>query len=400
MSVSERARSILHVDMDAFFASVEQRDDPRLRGKPVLVGGGGKRGVVAAASYEARKFGCRSAQPTAVALRRCPQAIVVEPRGRHYAAVSRQIFEIFRGFTPVVEGLSLDEAFLDLTGTERLHGDPSEVAERIRAEVEARTQLTCSVGVAACKFVAKIASDFNKPNGLTVVPAGSEREFLAPLPVRDLWGVGPKTFERLRPLGVRTIGDLERIGEGPLVDRLGELGRHLFRLSQGIDERKVEAWSGAKSVSVENTVAEDLVGRASLERALLAQSTRLADRLVSSDLKGRRVSIKIRDISFRTESRQCTLAAPSNQAREIHRAACSLLDKVQIDGRRFRLIGVGVADFAEARAPAQLSLVEDAGELQRREAHDKGDKLQSVMSAVREKFGREGLFPAAIREED
>jgi DNA polymerase-4 len=212
--------------------------------------------------------------------------------------------------------------------------------------------------------------------------------------------VGPKTFERLRPLGVQTIGDLARIGESRLADRLGDLGRHLYRLGLGIDERQVEAWSGAKSVSVENTVAEDLVGRMALERALLAQSTRLADRLVSSELRGRRVSIKIRDISFRTETRQCTLGTPSNQAREIHLAACSLLDKVQIEGRRFRLIGVGVADFAEEEGPAQLALVEDEAEVQRREAHEKGDKLQSVMSAVRQKFGREGLFPAAIREED
>ena len=243
--VSERAtplpRSILHVDMDAFFAAVEMRDRPELRAKPVLVGGSGRRGVVAAANYEARKFGCHSALATVVALRRCPHAVIVAPRHGHYAAVSKQIFDIFREFTPLVEGLSLDEAFLDLTGTERLHGTAEQVAGRIRARVFEETQLTCSVGVAACKFVAKIASDFNKPDGLTVVPGGQEESFLAPLPVRELWGVGPKTFERLAPLGVRTIGDLARLGEERLARALGDQGRHLYRLSVGRDDRGVEA---------------------------------------------------------------------------------------------------------------------------------------------------------------
>lgn len=402
--VSERAtplpRSILHVDMDAFFASVEIRDRPELRAKPVLVGGGGRRGVVAAASYEARKFGCHSGLATVVALRRCPQAVIVAPRHSHYAAVSKQIFEVFSEFTPLVEGLSFDEAFLDLTGSERLHGRGEQVAVRIRARVFEETQLTCSVGVAACKFVAKIASDFNKPDGLTVVPGGEEESFLAPLPVRELWGVGPKTFERLAPLGVRTIGDLARLGEERLARALGDQGRHLYRLSVGQDERSVEAWSGAKSVSCEHTVDKDLIGRAALERALLGQATRLADRLVRSKLKGRKVAIKIRDIDFFTQTRQCTLPEPSAQAREIHRAACALLDKVEIDSRRFRLIGIGVTDFGETEAPAQLSLVEDESVVAEREARAKGAKLQSVMSAVRERFGTEGLFPAALGEED
>jgi DNA polymerase-4 len=393
-------RSILHVDMDAFFASVEIRDNPQLRGKPVLVGGGGRRGVVAAASYEARKFGCHSAQATAVALRRCPHAVVVAPRHGHYSEISSQIFGVFSEFTPVVEGLSLDEAFLDLTGTQRLHGAPVEVAARIRARVLEETKLTCSVGVAACKFVAKIASDYDKPDGLTVVEAGEEREFLAPLPVRELWGVGPKTFERLRPLGVNTIGDLARLGEERLGRALGDQGRHLYRLSIGVDERVVEPWSGARSVSCENTVEEDLVGRQALERALLGQATRLADRLVRSQLAGRKVAIKIRDIEFHTQTRQCTLANPSDQAREIHRAACELLDKIEIDSRRFRLIGVGVSDFAEREGPAQLNLLEDEGELAQREEHAKGARLQSVMSAVRERYGSEGLFPAVLDEKD
>jgi len=385
--------------MDAFFASIEARDDPSLRGKPLLVGGGGRRGVVAAASYEARAFGCHSAQPTAVALRKCPHAIVVPPRMERYVEASRQVFEIFERYTPVVEGLSIDEAFLDLSGTERLHGSASDVAEAIRRDVRATTGVTCSVGIAAVKFVAKIASAMNKPNGLKQVPAGEERAFLDPLPVGKLWGVGPKAREALAAWGVKTVGDLARCGRPDLERKFGKHGEHLWRLSHGLDAREVVVGRDAKSLSSEDTYAEDLVGREAIEQRLLAQATRVADRLTRKGMAGRRVQLKIRDTTFHTQTRQLTLARPTAEARTIYRAALSLLDKVDIQGRRFRLTGVGVADFSDAPvASSQLELlVSDEGraEAEADARHDSDRRLQQTLTAVRDRFGNAALYPAA-----
>ena len=393
-------RSILHVDMDAFFASVEVRDDPSLAGRPVLVGGGGRRGVVAAASYEARRFGCHSAQPTAVALRRCPDAVLLEPRHDHYVEVSRQIFEVFREFSPLVEGLSLDEAFLDLSGTERLFGPARAAAEAIQRRVRAQVQLGCSVGVAANKFVAKIASAHQKPAGLTEVPAGSEQSFLAPLAIGKLWGVGPKMGERLAALGVRTIGDLTRLGLPTLRRELGDAGERLHRLSLGLDERPVTPGREAKSVSCEQTFEEDLVGEDALHGALLAQSTRLADRLAHAGLAGRRITLKIRDISFTTQTRQLTRDRPTRRARDLYEAALELLEELEIGGRRFRLIGIGVSNFA-ASGSEQLDLLAalDPSRAQAAAAEAKGDALQAVMTSVRDRFGSAGLFPAGARSD-
>ncbi len=335
--------------MDAFYAAVEVRENPELAGKPLLIGGRGRRSVVSTASYEARAFGCHSAQPMAVALRRCPQAVVVPPRHDLYVEVSRELFGIFRDFTPLVEGLSLDEAFLDLTGSERLHGAAREVAEAIRARVRVELRLTCSVGVAANKFVAKIASDIQKPDGLTEVPAGSEAEFLAPLPIRKLWGVGPKTRARLEPLGVQKIG--------------------------------------------EHTVEEDLVGREALESMLMRLALRLADRLAHAELEGRCVTLKIRDNTFRTQTRQRTLGQPTRLAREIHKEACALLDAVEVEGRAFRLIGVGVSHFGEAAATQLDLLAELEGDAtQPAPDRQKEEALQSVLTSVRDRFGGSGLF--------
>ena len=386
---------IMHVDMDAFFASIEARDRPELRGKPLLVGGGGRRGVVAAASYEARTFGCRSAQPTAVALRKCPHAIVVPPRHTHYVEVSRQVFAVFEDFSPLVEGLSIDEAFLDMSGTERLFGAPRAAAEAIRRRVREETRLTCSVGIASVKFIAKIASAMNKPGGLTEVAPGTELEFLHPLPVGKLWGVGPKARERLEAQGIRTIGDLAAMGPDRLERQFGEHGAHLWRLTQGRDERRVTPGRDAKSLSSEDTYAQDLVGREEVERRLLAQSTRVADRLTRAGLRGRKVHLKIRDTTFKTESRQCTLDSPTAEATTIYAAAKGLLDKVAIEGRRFRLTGVGVSGFGAADQPHQLALpgTEDEGA----EEQARSRKLQEVMTGVRGKFGGKALFPAAAQ---
>lgn len=388
--------AILHVDMDAFFASVEIRDRPELRGLPVLVGGGGRRGVVAAASYESRRYGCRSAQPMAHALRLCPHAVVIPPRHEAYAAVSREVFTIFERFTPLVEGLSIDEAFLDLAGTERLWGPPRAAAEAIRAAVVAETGLTCSVGISRVKFIAKIASSMHKPDGLTEIPAGTELEFLTPLRIGELWGVGPRTQEKLERRGVHTIGDLRTLGEAELCRNFGAHGLHLHRLAHAIDERAVIPDRAAKSISSEDTYATDLVGVPELRRRLLAQATRVADRLVAEGLRARCVHLKIRDGHFITESRQCTLARPTDSFRELHEAACRLLDAVETDGRSFRLTGVGVADFSrpdQPTAPQQLDLLASPTSTTTATGA-RNAALQAALSAIRERHGDQALFPA------
>jgi DNA polymerase-4 len=377
--------------MDAFFASVEIRDDPSLRGKPVLVGGVGRRGVVAAASYEARRYGCRSAQPMAVALRLCPHAVVLPGRHQAYAEASDLVFEIFDRFSPLVEGLSIDEAFLDMTGTERLLGPPRQAAEALRAAVRQQTGgLTCSIGISAVKFLSKIASGRNKPDGLTEVPPGRELEFLAPLAIDELWGVGPKSAERLRAHGIETIGDLRRLGADVLQQWFGQHGLHLHELAHARDPREVVPWRSRKSISHEDTYGQDVVGLPALRRKLLSQATRVADRLVAKGLLARCVQIKIRDVGFHTETRQRTLAQPTDRAREIYAAACELLEAVEIDGRAFRLTGVGASELvAQAGPGAQLELPLQAEE----PARDPG-RLQGVLTAVRRRFGHQALYPA------
>ena len=384
-----RTRTILHVDMDAFFASVEIRERPELAGKPVLVGGEGKRGVIAAASYEARRFGCRSAQPTAIARRRCPQAIVLPPRHGLYSAISREIFAVFDRFSPLVEGLSIDEAFLDLSGSERLFGGPEATAAAIRGAVFDATRLSCSIGAATSKLVAKIASALDKPAGLTIVAPGEERAFLGPLPIGKLWGVGPKAQERLHARGLRTIGDLQRADPESLRGLLGDHGVHLHRLALAIDDREVLARREAKSMRHEDTYAEDLRGAPRITRELLRQATRVADRLTAADVRGRRIQLKIRDHTFRTETRQLTLARPTAEAKVIFDAVRQLLRTVEIDGRSFRLTGVGVGDLD--RGGEQLDLL--GGER-------KNKALQAVMTAVRGRYGHEALFPADAGERE
>jgi len=384
--------------MDAFYASVEVRDDPSLRGKPVLVGGGGKRGVVCAASYEAREFGCHSAQPMAVAIRRCPKAVVVSPRFEVYSEASAQVFEVFDHYSPVVEGLSIDEAFLDMAGSQRLLGAPRIAAEALRGEVfEATRGLTCTVGISAVKFISKIASAMNKPNGLTEVPVGTELDFLAPLPISKLWGVGPKTQERLHELGVKVVGDLRRFELDTFVRRFGEHGAHLHALAHARDPRRVETGRERKSISHEDTYHQDVMGRDALRAKLLSQATRVADRLVRKNLVGAKVQLKIRDTDFKTQTRQCTLSVPTNQAKTIYTEACRLLDGVSLDRRRFRLTGVGIGQLRGegTGAPQQLDLLSAFAEPE----EDKDAQLQAVLTAVRGRFGHEALFPAAAGAE-
>lgn len=387
MLPARTVRQILHVDMDAFFASVEQLDDPSLRGKPVLVGGGERRGVVAAASYEARVFGARSAMPMAKAMRLCPHAIVVTPHRHRYEEVSAQVFAIFRRFTPLVEGLSVDEAFLDVTHSRSLFGDGEAIATRIRAAISEETGLTASAGVAPSKFVAKIASDFDKPDGLVVVREEEVVEFLAPLPVERMWGVGPKAAERLRLLGYDTLGDLARADPRELERALGSWGREAHRLASGQDEREVEPDREAKSIGAEETYDEDLRSRADIERTLLAHASRIASRLHEGGLGARRVTVKIKYADFTLKTRQLRLPEPIDDTTSIFEAARELLDRFALAGRPVRLTGVSAGELTEDLP--QPSLFAD-------EKRDKRRAVQAAMGKIKERFGGRGLTRADL----
>lgn len=339
-------RHILHADFDAFYASIEQLDDPSLRGKPVVVGGAPEgRGVVASASYEVRRFGVRSAMPMRTALQRCPQAIRVGPRFDRYSEVSRQVMGIFRAITPLVEPLSLDEAFLDVTALVSPGRLPGEIAADLRRQVREELGLTISVGVATSKSVAKIASDMDKPDGLTVVPPGTERRFLAPLDVGKLWGVGPKTAARLAGDGVRTIGDLASRPEEWWDASFGRTGPHLRRLAMGVDDSAVVVERERKSVSAETTLVQDTGDPDYLYQLVDRLSGRVARHLESTGLRGRTVKVKLRLADFTTFTRQTTLGRPAASSEGIAGAARGMLQRELLPDRLFRLVGVGVSGF-------------------------------------------------------
>jgi DNA polymerase-4 len=369
--------------MDAFYASVEQRDRPELAGKPVLVGSDRRRGVVSAASYEARRYGCRSAQPMAVALRLCPQAVVVRPRFSRYAEASRQVFAIFRDVTPLVEPLSIDEAFLDVTGTERLFGLPIEVAKRIRSRIRSEVKLTASVGVAPNKYLAKLASDLEKPDGLTVITAQDAEATLAPLPIERVWGIGPATAGRLHRHGIRTIGDLQELSHEELESHLGSAGPHYYRLARGLDDRPVHEPGEAKSISHEHTFEEDLEDPAEVRAVLLSQTEDVGRRLRRSGQLARTVTVKIRYGDFETITRSATLPAPSDVTTELWEVAAALFDRWAASGYRpVRLIGMGTSHLGPEGA--QLSLFPDAERERRR-------KLDRAVDRIKEKFGRDAI---------
>jgi DNA polymerase-4 len=375
--------------MDAFYASVEQRDEPGLRGRPVLVGSDRPRGVVCAASYEARKFGCRSAQPMAVALRLCPDAVVVHPRMERYAAVSEQVFAVLEAASPLVEPLSVDEAFLEATGTERLHGPAEALAARLKERIRAETGLTASVGVAANKFLAKIASDLRKPDGLVSVPPGGEEAFLAPLPVERLWGVGPVTAGRLHGLGVRTVADLRAWSEERLAAEFGAGGPRFHRLSRGIDDRPVVPESRAKSLGREHTFEIDCPDPGEVRALLLAQAEAVGRRLRKHGLRAAGVAVKIRYGDFETIGRQATLAAPTDATLPLRDGAAALFDHwAGASFRPVRLIGV-VATRLEG-GPEQGELFPDTDALRKR-------RLDSALDEIAGRFGatvlRRGLLP-------
>jgi len=374
-------RTILHVDMDAFYASVEQRDDPVLRGKPVLVGGREGRGVVCAASYEARKFGCRSAMPMSHAMRLCPQAMVVQPDFAKYTAASRAIRVIFERYSPEIEPIALDEAFIDVTASLAIFKNGRAIGEEIRLAVKRELSLTCSVGVAPNKFVAKIASDLEKPDALVDLLLAPDALVarLASLPVGRMWGVGPVTAQELAARGYATFGDLQRAGERQLALYFGDAGRSWWRLSQGLDDRAVESDRVAKSVGEEETFHEDLVSVSQVEERLLAQADEVARRLRAKELFAKTVSIKIRFSDFETHTHEKTLAIATDQTVELREAARKLL--ASFAAKRWRAVRLcGFAATRVVESPGQLPLFGDG-------KREKLSKLDGVRDRIRERFG-------------
>jgi DNA polymerase IV len=380
-------RSILHVDMDAFYASVEQDDNPEYKGRPVIVGadpkGGTGRGVVAACSYEARKFGVHSALPISRAWKLCPQGVYVRPRMQRYMEVSAQIMGVFRHYTNLVEPLSIDEAFLDVTGSVRLFGPPEHIALSIKKSIRELTRLTASIGVAPNKFLAKIASDIRKPDGFMIVEESEVATFLRDLPISRLWGVGPKTEQRLNELGFRTIGQVAGAERESLIRDLGSLGEHLYQLSHGHDERPVVPDGEPKSVSSENTFEEDTDNRELLLRTILDLSDHVAERLRKDGYRARRVTLKLRYSNFSTYTRQRSLEKLVQTGNEIAEVARALFAEFPL--KKIRLIGVAAGDLRRgSNESAQLALFPP-------QSTDAKEKLSHTVDMIKEKFGADAL---------
>ena len=382
-------KKIIHLDMDAFYASVEALDNPGLQSKPVIVGGSKQRGVVSSASYEARRFGVHSAQPIATAMRLCPQGVFLPVRMSRYQEVSNQIFDIFRQFTPLVEPLSIDEAFLDVTGSTRIFGEPEEIARKIKNLVKKQTGLTVSAGVAPLKFVAKIASGLNKPDGLTVVPPEKVQEFLEPLPIDLLWGVGQATKKILVTLGVKTIGGLRLIPVDILTAKLGKNGLHLHLLSQGIDERDVDIEDEVKSIGQEETFDEDIIGTESARREILSLATKVGRRLRKEGLQGKTIILKVKYHDFVQITRSMTLSEATDDGGEITKAGYLLLKKTEVGTRSVRLIGVSASQLTSAKAK-QLSLFPQGPGAQ------KTKQLNKALDLIQEKFGEGAILPGTL----
>lgn len=396
-------RTIFHVDMDAFYAAIEQRDDPSLRGRPVVVGSApDKRGVVCTASYEARRYGIRSAMPSRTAYARCPGAVFLRPRMSHYAEISRQLMAIFHRFTPQVEALSIDEAFMDMTSSARGSEDARVLAGKLKATIRRELGLTGSVGIAPNKFLAKLASDMDKPDGLTLTPVDPAEiaAFLAPLPVERIWGVGKVTAARLRELNLCAIGDIQRMGrEYVLTFMGGNLGEHLWRLAHGIDERRIEAEHEEKSISNEDTFGEDCADMGEVRRVLLFLAEKVGGRLRQAGKRARTAQIKIRFSDFRTITRQRKFPEDTDRDDELLAAAKDLFEALRID-EPVRLVGFGVQDLLDPatrlRQPSLFAPVRPAAA--RRPPAAAGSPLDAAIDELREKYGA-GIIVRGIPRE-
>ena len=401
MSSATGDRAILHVDMDAFYASIEQRDDPSLKGRPVIVGGTGGRGVVAAASYEVRKFGVHSAMPMGRALRLCPHAICVQPRIQHYASVSRQIFAIFNEFTPLVQGLSLDEAFLDVTASLALMGDAVSIAREIKTRINKTTQLTASVGVAPNKLIAKIASDMQKPDGLTVVTRETVHEKLDGLSVRRLPGLGRKTGEKVEDAGIRTFAQLRAASDAVLWPIFGRDTQRMRERASGIDDRPVEPDLEEKSISAEDTFHTDIGDPSKLQSELARLADRTSTRVRKSGLVASCITVKIRRADFTTYTRQKRFNPPTNDTRTITSVASSLLTNwlAENPGAKIRLLGVGASQLTEAEQLDLFSAPVANVTSNRPAASANTSRLDTALDAIRQKFGPNALTRAGNLED-
>jgi DNA polymerase-4 len=384
-------RKIIHIDMDAFYAAVEQHDNPSLRGKPVIVGGDPeKRGVVSAASYEARVYGVHSAMPTSQAKRLCPQGIFLPVRMGRYLEVSEQVFKILGVYSPLVEPLSLDESFLDVTGSEKLFGPALKIAKEIKKKIFESTGLTASAGIAPNKFLAKIASDFRKPDGLVEIKPEEVQDFLRDLPISKLWGVGKTTEEVLQGIGILRVGQLAAYPTEAIERKLGKFGRELVALARGEDDRPVIPESQAKSISQEETFTPDLCDMETMKKVLLDQSERVASDLRKQGLKGFTVHLKVRYPDFSLVTRSTTLPSPTDQAIEIYQTAVKLLDRTEALPRKARLLGVGISNLRHRHDPEQLSLFN---------SHRlKVERSTEAVDRIRDKFGPHAIQRASLVE--
>ncbi|MFO7555262.1 MAG: DNA polymerase IV [Desulfobacterales bacterium] len=388
-----QSKHIIHLDMDAFYPSVEVLDNPALKGKPVIVGGGEERGVVSSASYEARKFGVHSAQPVAKAKRLCPDGIFLPVRMSRYQEVSKQVFEIFLRFTPLVEPLSIDEAFLDVTGSIRLFGRPENVAKKIKQIISAETGLTISAGVAPSKFVAKIASDIDKPDGLTVVHSDGVRDFLDPLPIKKMWGVGKVTQLVLNRLNIHTFRDLRQTPVKVLEKRFGKQGAKIHLLAMGVDERDVIPEHEVKSIGHEQTYSQDIISLDAAQKELLALGNKVARRLRHKGLKGKTVTLKVKYFDFVQVTRSATLPESTDDGSEIYSLACHLLKKTEVTKKPIRLLGISLSQLSFLGSRTQLSLFDQDRSSQKRQ------RMNIVLDSLYEKFGDKCVVPGTLLNE-
>ena len=383
---------ILHIDMDAFFASVEQLDDPRLKNKCVIVGGTSNRGVVSAASYEARQFGIHSAMPIYQARQKCPHGSFVPPRMGRYKEVSKKVMARLRDFSPLVEPVSIDEAYLDITGCRRLFGEPREIAWAIKRKIKETVHLTCSVGVAPNKFLAKIASDVQKPDGLTLILPDQVAAFIDSLPVKKVPGVGKKMLHQLELLGIRTLGDVQRLPEKSLIKHLGKFGKRLRALSSGSDDSRVTPHSPHKSISSERTLAADTRDAELLKRYLLRQSGEVARQLRQAGVRAKTITIKIKDEDFKTVTRRTSIAVPTQSSKTIYRHAARLMADYKTT-RKIRLVGVGTSGFSPVSASVQMGLFDT-----HENTADNWEKIDTTLDSIGKKFGRDVVGRATLKD--
>jgi len=378
--------------MDAFYASVEQLDNPQLKGKCVIVGGTSNRGVVSASSYEARQFGVRSAMPIYQAKQKCPHGIFVPPRIGRYKEVSQKVMALLRDFSPLVEPVSIDEAYMDITGCQRLFGEPQETAREIKRQIKETVQLTCSIGVAPNKFLAKIASDLEKPDGLTMILPDKVSAFIDALPIKKVPGVGKKMHRQLELLSIRTLGDVQRLPEKTLVKHLGKFGQRLHALSSGTDHSAVTPHASHKSISSERTLAADTRDTKLLKRYLLRQSEDVAKQLRKAGVRAKTITIKIKDADFKQVTRRTTITIPTQSSKTIYRYAERLMDNFKIT-KKIRLIGVGTSGFSSVTASLQMGLFEN-----NEDTKDEWEKVDKTLDSIGKKFGKDVIGRATLKD--